>query len=339
MTIDLHILQAYLQKNLPEKHNLSILGLEKIADGWESNNHRLIVEYNLDGVQRADWLLRIYSGSGSPSKAEREFRALTKLFEAAYPVPQALLLETDPAPFGGPFILTEFIYGQHMWHEIDHSPDERKLQLLDSLCQLFVRLHSLDWKLFNNNLPENEPYFFIDGMLAEAGQILARFPAFNGIALLDWITSRRSLFACTRPSPVHQDFHPANILVSPDGSMKIIDWTNFDVTDYRFDLAWSLVLANAYGGDLMRGLILQGYERHAGKPAENIEAFEAISCARRLLDLTVSLTQGAEAMGMREGAAEVMRANLEPHRRVYRRFYEITGLRIQVVEDLFGPPE
>jgi aminoglycoside phosphotransferase (APT) family kinase protein len=339
MTIDLKTLQVYLQSNLPEKHNLSILGLEKIADGWESNNHRLIVEYTLDGVQRVDWLLRIYSGSGSSSKAEREFHALTKLFAADYPVPQAFLLETNPAPFDGPFILTEFIPGQHMWHEIDQSSDERKLLLLDSLCQLFVRLHSLDWKLFNNSLPENEPFFFIDRMLEEAGQILSRFPDFNGSTLLDWITSRRSLYACLRPSPVHQDFHPANILIGPDGRLKVIDWTSFDVTDYRFDLAWSLVLANAYGGDLMRGLILQGYERHAGKPAENIEAFEAISCARRLLDLTVSLTQGAEAMGMREGAAEVMRANLEPHRRVYRRFYEITGLRIQVVDELFGAPE
>ena len=60
---------------------------------------------------------------------------------------------------------------------------------------------------------------------------------------------------------------------------------------------------------------------------------------RRLLDLSVSLTQGAEAMGMREGAAEVMRANLEPHRRVYRRFYEITQIRLQAVDQLFGSPE
>jgi aminoglycoside phosphotransferase (APT) family kinase protein len=339
MTIDLKTLQAYLQNNLPEKHNLSILNLEKIADGWESNNHRLSVEYTLEGTQRADWLLRIYSGSGSAAKAEREFRALTKLLAANYPVPQAFLLETNPSLFDGPFILTEFIHGHHMWHEIDHSPDERKIHLLDSLSQLFVRLHSLDWKQFNSNLPDNEPFFFIDRMLEEAGQILARFPDFNGTVLLDWISSRRSLYACTHPSPVHQDFHPANILVSPDGRLKVIDWTNFDVTDYRFDLAWSLVLANAYGGAVMRSLILQGYERHAGKPVENIEAFEAISCARRLLDLSVSLTQGAEAMGMREGAAEVMRANLEPHRRVYRRFYEITQIRLQAVDQLFGSPE
>jgi len=89
----------------------------------------------------------------------------------------------------------------------------------------------------------------------------------------------------------------------------------------------------------LRANIFQGYQRHAGKPVEHIEAFEAIACARRLLDLTVSLTQGAQRMGMNAQAVEAMRASMEAHRRVHRLFVERTGLQIKVFVDLFGSPE
>jgi hypothetical protein len=69
---------------------------------------------------------------------------------------------------------------------------------------------------------------------------------------------------------------------------------------------------------------------------EHIEAFEAIACARRLLDLTVSLTQGAQHMGMNAQAVEAMRADTEAHRRVYRLFIQHTGLQIAAFDSLFG---
>ena len=136
--------------------------------------------------------------------------------------------------------------------------------------------------------------------------------------------------------PAHQDFHPGNILISADDGATVIDWTNFAVTDSRFDLAWTLVLAHAYGGPELRDQILQGYQHHAGKPVKQIEAFEAIACARRLFDLTVSLTQGAQRMGMNAQAVEAMRANMDAHRRVHRLFIERTGLQIEAFDNLFG---
>ena len=177
---------------------------------------------------------------------------------------------------------------------------------------------------------------FIDRWLDDARGILQNFPEFNAPLFLEWVTARRDLFACARPSPVHQDFHPGNILVRADDSAVVIDWTNFAVTDPRFDLAWTLVLAYAYSGQTLRDQIFSGYQHHAGKQVEQIEAFEAIVCARRLLDLTISLTQGAQRMGMNAQAVEAMRANMEAHRRVHRLLIERTGLQIEIFTSLFG---
>ena len=71
-----------------------------------------------------------------------------------------------------------------------------------------------------------------------------------------------------------------------------------DVTDSRIDLAWTLVLTHAHARPGLRDEIFQGYQRHAGKPVEQIEVFEATACARRLLGLAVSLTQDAQRIGM-----------------------------------------
>jgi len=330
------ILEEYIQNRFSDKPALTILRLDKIADGWESDNHIITVEYG-DAIRtREDWVWRIYSGQGKREKAVLEFNSMEKLFSAGYPVPRVLLLEAEHSPIDRPFIIMEYIQGEVMWHLLDTSPREKREKLLDQFCQLYVRLHNLDWKLFDDNLPSDEPYFFIDQWLDEARGVIQRFPDFDASPFLDWVTSRRDLFACERPSPIQQDFHPGNILVRADGSAVAIDWAHFAVSDFRFDLAWTLVLAFAHGWARMRDLILQGYERHFGKPVEQIEVFEGVACARRLFDLTISLKLGPQHLGMNAGAAETMRASMEAHRRVYGLFVERTGLQVKVFDELFG---
>ena len=331
-------LEQYLKAKFSNKSALSITRLDKLADGWESDNYLLTVEYGGVPRTRTDWVWRIYSGVGSQAKAAREFNSLERLHDAGYPVPRVFLLEVEQSPVDRPFIIMEYIQGEVMWDLLGKVPAGRQAQLIDQFCRLFVQLHALDWKQFDGSLPGDNPFFFIDRWLDEARRMLQNFPEFDGSPFLEWVTARRALFACARPSPAHQDFHPGNILVKADGTAMVIDWTNFAVTDSRFDLAWTLMLAHAYGWPELRDQILQGYQHHAGKLVEQIEAFEALACARRLLDLTVSLTQGAQRMGMNAQAAEAMRANMEANRRVYRLFTERTGLQTDIFENLFGEP-
>jgi len=313
------ILEQYLKTKFGDKKTLSITRLDKLCDGWESDNYLLTVEYDIPQT-REDWVWRIYSGAGSQVKAAREFNSMARLRDAGYPVPRVFLLETDHSPVDRPFIIMEYIQGDVMWDLLDKAPTDKQTQLIDQFCRLFVQLHDLNWKQFDDSLPGYDPFFFINRWLDEARGVLHNFPELDVSPFLDWVIARRDLFACSRPSPVHQDFHPGNILVNANDNATVIDWTNFAVTDSRFDLAWTLVLAYSYGGSELRDQILQGYQRYSGKPVEQIESFESIACARRLFDLTISLTQGALRMGMNAQAAESMRANMEAHRRVYHLF-------------------
>ena len=329
------ILEKHLKAKFSGKTALSITRLEKITDGWESDNYLLTVEYGSFPRTREDWVLRIYSGVGDQAKAAREFNSMKRLLAVGYPVPRVHLLETKHSPFEKPFIIMEYIPGAVMWDLLGSSSAERRMQLIDQFCRFFVQLHTLDWKLFDDSLPDDNPFFFIDRWLSEARGMLQNFPEVDGDPFLDWVIARRDLLVCARPSPTHQDFHPGNILLKMDHQLFAIDWTSFAVTDFRFDLGWTLMLAQAYGWPEARDQILSGYQRHAGKKVEQIEVFEAIECARRLLDLTVSLTQGAERMGMNAQVTETIRASMEAHRRVHRLFVERTGLHIKAFDELF----
>jgi len=332
------ILEPYLKVKFSDKPALSITRLDKLRDGWESDNYILSVEYGVPRIP-ANWVWRIYSGAGSQEKAGREFTSMKNLFTAGYPVPQVILLENKHSPVNRPFIIMKYIQGETMWHLLETASAEKQEQLIDQFCQLFVQLHELDWKKFDDSLPSDDPFFFIDHWLDGARRELKNFPEVNAAPFLDWVAARRTLFTCTHPSAVHQDFHPGNVLIKTDNRAMVIDWTAFDVTDSRFDLAWTLVLTYAHGGPGLRDQILKGYQSHTRAPVEQIEVFEATACARRLLDVAVSLTQGAQSMGMNAQAVEAMRASMEAHRRVYRLLVERTGLQIETFDNLFEKGE
>ena len=120
------------------------------------------------------------------------------------------------------------------------------------------------------------------------------------------------------------------------GRLSVIDWTNAEIADYRYDLAWTLLLQGMYDGWALRDLILADYEVCLGRPVEGLAVFEAFACARRLLSMLVSLTQGAEAMGMRAGAANVMRGQIRHLENLYTLLCARTGLTLPEVGALLS---
>jgi hypothetical protein len=85
------ILERYRRDRYRDQWLLHIARLEKLRDGWESDNYLLSLEFGAPRT-RTNWMWRIYSGIGSEAKAAREFTAMRKLFAAGYPAPQVLLL-------------------------------------------------------------------------------------------------------------------------------------------------------------------------------------------------------------------------------------------------------
>ena len=113
-----------------------------------------------------------------------------------------------------------------------------------------------------------------------------------------------------------------------------IDWSGFSLGDYRYDLAWTLLLVSTSGYPELRDLILSEYARLAGKPVEQIEYFDVLAVLRRLVDFSVSLGSGAEAMGMRSETVAIMRGRGDHYRQVYAILQDRTGLQIPEIEQL-----
>jgi hypothetical protein len=89
-------------------------------------------------------------------------------------------------------------------------------------------------------------------------------------------------------------------------------------------------------GGSVREQILSRYEALTGEVVQHIEIFEVFACAKRLASVTISLSLGAEVLGMRAGSEEMMLNQLPVMTRVYTRLQEISGLRIPDVEKLLN---
>lgn len=163
-----------------------------------------------------------------------------------------------------------------------------------------------------------------------------RFPQPGFLPVLEWLEARRDQVPCLRPSPIHWDFHPGNVLLRDDGSMVVIDWTGPDVSDSRFDLAWTLLLVSTHEDTKWRDLVLQEYERLVGTKVEQIEYFDVAACARRLLSVVISLSEGPEKLGMRPEAVAMMKQQMGAIEGVYDLLLERTGIRVAEVERLFA---
>jgi len=78
---------------------------------------------------------------------------------------------------------------------------------------------------------------------------------------------------------IHGDFHLQNI-VERDGRFTIIDWTNGQSGDCRYDVGWALVLLRIYASERLATAFRIAYLRENPIAEEELRQFEAIACLR-----------------------------------------------------------
>jgi aminoglycoside phosphotransferase (APT) family kinase protein len=329
-------LEDALAARNPERTRLRLTDLFRISDGWETEVFSFAVEYVEEAtLKREELILRIYPGNDAAEKSVREFEGLRQLYTSGYPVPQISFIETNTAVLGQPFVVMEKIDGNSLGIALRESPPERRTELGTLFCRLFADLHRLDWHPFTADsfLTENPDQCVVQEInrWLEYVHQLGREefdPLFN------WLLKNAP--RTDRLSVLHWDFHPFNILLRPDGTPSVIDWGNIQVSDFRFDLAWSLLLTSTYGDPSARDRLLTGYERATDEKVEQIEFFDAAASFRRLGSILLSLSAGSENMGMRPGAEKMMLAQPEHIRSVYVLLVERTGIRIPEAEKLLA---
>jgi aminoglycoside phosphotransferase (APT) family kinase protein len=151
---------------------------------------------------------------------------------------------------------------------------------------------------------------------------------------VEWLEERREKVPCEVPSITHNDFHGFNIMLDKNENAYVIDWGAARVTDSRYDLAWTLLLYFAYGDIDRRDALLEGYEAAAGESVDQIEFFECCACLRRLHDISSSISKGAEELGMRPEAVQMMRESVDHIINVRDRLKDLTGLVIPSIDSM-----
>lgn len=329
-------LEKYLARKFPDRFDLKVKYFQEITSGWESEMYSCELSYeSLHEQHQEKLVLRIYPGDDAYEKSANEYFNMLKLHEAGYPVPHVKLLELDASPFERPFVLMEYIDGKDLWAVLDKASVKKGRELLSQFCELFVRLHNLDWRPFSNsqdNIHQGGGDVSIDSWLSTAGEMIQRYHRHELSPYLSWMREHRHTVKRQRTAVVHYDFHPSNILLRIDGSMVVVDWTGLQVTDARFDLAWTVLLARMYAGERVSDQILSEYEHHNGDKIQGLEIFIVAAILRRLFSVIVSIEQGAERMGMRPGAEQLMQEQSEALDTAYELLVTLTGIRSDILE-------
>jgi aminoglycoside phosphotransferase (APT) family kinase protein len=340
MTNSDNMIQDWLLSYIGKTRKIrQIHNFTKITSGWENEVYLFDAEYDIEGKQNYEELvLRIYQGENVEGKAQKEFKAMKKLHELGFPVPKVYTLETENHIFGNPFVIMEKINGQELGKVIDKVMPEKKMVLVNQFCKIFVNLHSLDWRLFDfPKLPYNpkEPYGYINHLLSWVKRYADKFPQSEPFQpVFDWLIDNYKAVPCERLSIVHWDYHPANLLLKDDGEAIVIDWTNVDIGDYKADLAWTMLLVSSYGNPEGRDIVLKAYENIAGDKVEGIEYYEVFALMRRMFTMYISMTIGADKLGMRAEAVEMMKSNRKHIEALCEFLREKTGITIPEMESL-----
>ncbi len=321
-----------------DKYHVEVVDLSALAtDGWESDLYACDIEYEEHGARRRDGaILKLYHGVEAGAKAEREFAGLLHLSEAGFPVPRPLAHDAADGAMGRPYLLMERVAGRELRDALPEADTDERLRLLTLFCRLFVDLHTLDWRPFVPNPDDYHAEGYIRSWLDLAERSVAALPipvdAFAPV--FAWLREHVAEVECERLSVVHRDFHGGNVLLQQDGAPVVIDWTAIEVSDYRFDLAWTLLLSSTYGQLEARELILGEYERLAGRRVEQLAFFDVAACARRLVDIATTLGAGAQTSSMRPEAEAAIRRQADHVRRVYALLQERIGQPLPALEQI-----
>lgn len=206
---------------------------------------------------------------GSKPDIQFQYQLLHVLFECDIPVSKPFGWGVDRN--GDQVLLTSF----------DGAPVHNgNARNMADLANILVNLHRLGIEDMGNlQLPKHDfsSYFFPEASL---------HPDIN-----ETLQSIISTFDMKQDRIIHGDYHSNNILEN-NGRYTIIDWTNGQLGDSRYDFAWSHFLLHVYHSKPLADVFRAAYLSEHDIARKELAAFEALACLRWML---LSRTGGAPA--------------------------------------------
>jgi aminoglycoside phosphotransferase (APT) family kinase protein len=312
----------------------------RLAAGWECEVFAFDLENRSaerpegERVAASQLVLRLYVGPEARDKAGREFAIMRYLQGVGYPVPRVHWLETDSEPLGRPFVVMDRVDGERLSPLVHAAPYPRKRELVTRFAQLLVDLHTVDWSPFAPDLGLEAQRGLLTTLLDQMDRVVAQHADLGAAPVLAWLRAHVGEAGTIRPALVHLDYHMENLLVRPDGSMAVLDWTQGQIMDRRADLGWTLLLMGMYDGWPMREAILGEYRRLAGWEVDGLEYFECLAAARRLFSMLIVLGGESASLGLDPRAADQIMGNLGHLAGVYTLLQARTGASIPLAEQI-----
>lgn len=328
-------IQTYYQDVHPEYEDIRVSDLAQVAEGMECEIYSFKLCFSRSGQPKEmDRILRIYQVPAQDMgwlsrRHKREYLGLRWLQKRRYPVPAHVELVEDLRYLGKPFLIMQRFAGTSIGETYRHMSPPERVHILRRFCGLYSDLHSLPYKDFAGG-----HYRSIGEEIEELANLSLELEQHGFTPGWEWLMKRRP--STTSPAIVHGDFHPENVLVSPGGDLCVIDWTQVRVTDYRFDLGWTLLLGDAAG---LRETLLRGYEEARQATVPNIAYFEAASALKRLLIFALILQYGPGIVGLRPGADRKIVESMAGHvHALYSKWSTITGCHLEGINQHFPHP-
>lgn len=314
-----------------------IIGIEPIRKGWECEIYFLTLKKGIGGDESPiAHVLRAYQGNGASERARHEYALLERLYRVGYPVPQVYALSCEESPLGKPFILMEKVEGISMWRPLFYGKDPVvQERLLSQFCRLMITLHTLEPEAFYDVLPRGRSPQVMEVATEGLAPVWGALGSLGFGPLLKWLEERAAHLKLWKPALVHNDFHPNNVLLRPDGSAVVIDWAHASLADPRFDVGWTLALIGSEVNLTWRDRVLENYQR-LFRPVDELLFFEALGCIKRLGIFTLIMHGYGQEIGLLPDLASDLQGRLEPMRKLYAYHLRLTGMRIPSVEDLLG---
>lgn len=233
----------------PEDSCVTILPMKS---GLEAEVTRI----SIDGLH---FVLKVWNRDSKPN-VHAQYKLLEALYSRELPVskPYGWGLDRDE----NPALLTSF----------DGSPIEKANQsLFKALTNILTQIHRMPLQDIDEpGLPKHE---FIDYF----------YPGIEEhIDLKDLLVQLVECADMKQDCMIHGDFNMGNVLEA-EGTYTIIDWTNGQLGDPRYDIAWSMVLIKIYGGMRPSSHYLSAILSETPYSYEELELFEAMACLRWIL--------------------------------------------------------
>lgn len=245
----------------------SLLGQDAEIDIAPLNSGLEAEVYKISTTE-SDFVLKIWNRSSKPN-ISIQFKLLHDLFQQGMAV-------SKPVGWG-----MDELNNQVLLTSYDGLPiDKVNKAKLAAFANMLTDIHKLQPELLNTPVPKYDfaGYFFpgIDEHYDIKEQLIQ-------------LTTSISI---EQNHLIHGDFNLGNILES-SGKYTIIDWTNVQLGDPKYDIAWSIILMWIYVSERYSSHYRSFFVTKNNYSNDELEKYEAIACLRWiLLNRTQNLPKG-----------------------------------------------